>query len=148
MPTNTTDNSTSFNQHADQLAERAEQLRPLWHMSRQERIATFNRGDMTQEQMFAWAARFPREVPRINGEFAFIAANTPEAGFTCPVCHDDEVMLVAGGAFAKHPDHRHPFDPANPYAPRPTCPASHVAPADAVGISDTSTTEREYALAT
>jgi hypothetical protein len=147
MPSHTTDKPASFNMHADRLAERAEHLSPLWLMSREERLATFHRGDMTQEQMFAWAARCPREVPRINGEFAFIAASTPEAGLTCPVCHDDEVTLVAGGALAKHPDHRHPFDPTNPYAPRPTCPASHVTPADAVGISTTTATEQEYALA-
>ena len=147
----TNDNSSSFNQLTDSLAERAQAVRPIFLMSREERLAAFHRGEMTQEQLFAWAARCPSEVPKINGEFAFIAASTPEACFACPVCNDDEVSLGAGGALAKHPDRRHAFDPKNPYAHRPTCPASGVTIADAQGMLTGSplpvAQELEHALA-
>lgn len=151
MSSTETHNNTVFNTQVDPLAERARELQPLWHMTAAERLATFNRGDMTRDQMFAWAARFPREVPRLNGEFIFIAASTPEACVCCPVCKDDEISLAAGGVLAKHPDRRNPFDPKNPYAQRPTCPASEVTPADAEGMTAIETLpvaqEPEYALA-
>lgn len=151
MQQTTTDNSASFNELTDSLTELAQAVRPIFLMSREERLATFNRGDMTREQMLAWAARCPNEVPTLNGEFLFIAASTPEAGFCCPVCQDDEVNLVAGGVLAKHPDHRHAFDPANPYAHRPTCPASGVTLAQADGMltgeQSATVPESEYALA-
>jgi hypothetical protein len=38
-----------------------------------------HRGELTWTQLFAWARRAPDEVPLVNGEFAFIAAFTPEA---------------------------------------------------------------------
>lgn len=146
-----TDNSASFNHLTDSLAELAQAVRPIFLMSREERLATFNRGDMSREQMLAWAARCPKEVPTLNGEFVFIAASTPEGCFCCPVCQDDEVSLAAGGVLAKHPDHRHAFDPADPYAHRPTCPASGVTLTDAgamrSGEAPASAPESEYALA-
>lgn len=150
MKHTTTDNSTSFHELTDTLAETAAAIRPIFLMSREERLATFNRGDMTRDQMFAWAARYPREVPKINGEFAFIAGSTPEACVCCPVCNDDEVTLAPGAVLAKHPDHRHAFDPQNPYAHRPTCPASGVSVADANGMRTAApapTAQMEYALA-
>src|SRR5579875_1867706 len=119
-----TDNNYSFFQLADELHARRERLRPLWVMKPEERLARFHRGEMTQEEMYAWAARCPREVPKLQGEFLFIAASTPEACVTCPTCGDDEVHLEADGKLAKHPDHRHAFDPLNPSALRPVCPAS------------------------
>lgn len=150
MQKTTTDNSTSFNELADNLTEQALAVRPIFLMSREERLAAFNRGDMTREQMFAWAARCPTEVPKLNGEFLFIAASTPEGCFRCPVCQDDEVGLAAGGVLAKHPDHRHTFDPADPYAHRPTCPASGITLSDAGamrGSAQASPQESDYALA-
>ncbi len=35
-------------------------------------------GKLTFRQCFDWAARAPEEVPRVNGEFIFIACRTPE----------------------------------------------------------------------
>ena len=35
-------------------------------------------GELTLKECCQWAARAPREVPIVNGEFAFIAAFTPE----------------------------------------------------------------------
>jgi hypothetical protein len=152
ITTNISENNGYFFDLADELARRAERLRPLWHMTRAERLAAFHRGEMSEEEMFAWAARFPREVPTLNGEFIFIAASTPEACVPCPVCGDDEVMLAAGGTLGRHPDHRHAYDPNNPTTIRPVCPASHVKPADAVGMSANvppavATKEQEHALA-
>jgi hypothetical protein len=36
------------------------------------------RGELTLEQCAAWAARYPEQVPLINGEFEYLAAFTPE----------------------------------------------------------------------
>ncbi len=59
-------------------AERDARLQALWRMSPTERITAMRRGDLTLEQCCAWAARYPRQVPLLNGEFEFIAAFTPE----------------------------------------------------------------------
>lgn len=150
MATHTNDNSTSFNVLTDQITEQAQQLRSLWQMKPAERLAAFHRGELTREQLFAWAGRCRDEVPTINGEFAFIAASTPEACVACPVCGDDEVSLTAGAAFAKHPDHRHPYDYKNPTAVRPVCPASGLTAADAAGLDHTAVADvkdAEHALA-
>ena len=47
-------------------------------MTPTERIAAMRRGDLSMQQCCAWAARYPNQVPLINGEFEFIAAYTPE----------------------------------------------------------------------
>ena len=47
-------------------------------MSPAEREAAMRRGELTGFQLLEWARRAPDEVPRINGEWAFIAASTPE----------------------------------------------------------------------
>ncbi len=36
------------------------------------------RGELSLEQCAAWAARYPKQVPLLNGEFEFLAAHTPE----------------------------------------------------------------------
>ncbi len=58
--------------------ERAARLEALWRMTPNERVAAMRRGDLTMEQCCAWAARHPRQVPLINGEFEFIAAHMTE----------------------------------------------------------------------
>jgi hypothetical protein len=58
--------------------ERDARLEALWRMTSNERIAAMRRGDLSMEQCCAWAARFPQQVPLINGEFEFIAAYMPE----------------------------------------------------------------------
>ena len=58
--------------------ERDARLEALWRMTPNERIAAMRRGDLTMEQCCAWAARDPKQVPLINGEFEFIAAYMPE----------------------------------------------------------------------
>jgi hypothetical protein len=67
----------------DQLArlERARRgrLRSLWQMNVAERIAAMRRGELTLEQLAAWSARHPDQVPLVNGEFEWIATRTPEA---------------------------------------------------------------------
>ncbi len=48
-------------------------------MSTDARVATMCAGRWTYAQCCHWAARWPNEVPLINGEFAFIAAFEAEA---------------------------------------------------------------------
>ncbi len=57
---------------------REEAMAFLWEMTPAEREAAMWRGDLSFDQCCAWAQRAPHEVPRINGEFAFIAVTTPE----------------------------------------------------------------------
>ena len=56
-----------------------EQLRQLWSMTPTERVTAMRAGRLTYDQLAAWAARRPNEVPLVNGEFEFIAMKTPEA---------------------------------------------------------------------
>jgi len=58
--------------------ERAARLEALWRMTPTERVAAMRRGDLTMEQCCAWAARYPKQVPLLGGEFEFIAAYMPE----------------------------------------------------------------------
>ncbi len=51
----------------------------MWNMTRQQRIAAAQRGDLTLGEMLRWAARRPREVPLVNGEFFFITALSADA---------------------------------------------------------------------
>lgn len=37
------------------------------------------RGELTYEQLAAWSARHPEQVPTVHGEFEWIIAKTPEA---------------------------------------------------------------------
>jgi hypothetical protein len=57
---------------------RVERLRPLWEMSPAQRINAMRRGELTYEQLAAWSARHPEQVPMLNGEFEWIAAKMPE----------------------------------------------------------------------
>ena len=61
-------------------AERARhaRLRRLWQMSPQQRVAAMRRGELTLEQLAAWSARHPEQVPMLNGEFEWIAIRMPE----------------------------------------------------------------------
>lgn len=57
---------------------RRARLRALWQLSPGERVAAMRRGEFSLEQCAAWAARYPEQVPLLNGEFEFLAAFTPE----------------------------------------------------------------------
>jgi hypothetical protein len=59
--------------------EREERLRRLWEMGVDERVEAMRRGELSLEQCAAWAARYPEQVPLLNGEFEYLAAFTPEA---------------------------------------------------------------------
>lgn len=89
------------------LAALREHVSEVWLMTRAERVTAYGRGELTPEQIQEWTGRAPGEVPHINGEFAHIAATTPEACVCCPVCGDDEVLLDAGGVLSSHADYRH-----------------------------------------
>jgi hypothetical protein len=57
---------------------RTEQREALWRMSPAERVAAMYRGDLTLFQRLAWAARYPEQVPTLNGEWWFTAIRTPD----------------------------------------------------------------------
>ena len=57
---------------------RQARLRALWQLTASERVAAMRRGELTLEQCAAWAARYPEQVPLLNGEFEYLAAFTPE----------------------------------------------------------------------
>lgn len=70
---------TFFEQLERAERERAARLRSLWQLSVPQRIAAMRRGEMTYEQLAAWSARYPDQVPMVHGEFEWIIAKTPEA---------------------------------------------------------------------
>jgi hypothetical protein len=43
-------------------------------MTPESRLLAYEASELTRAELFAWAAMFPEEVPRINGEFPWIAA--------------------------------------------------------------------------
>jgi len=61
-------------------AQRAREgrLRALWQMTPAQRIGAMRRGELTYEQLAAWSARHPDEVPVVHGEFDWILAKVPE----------------------------------------------------------------------
>jgi hypothetical protein len=59
--------------------ERHGRLRSLWQLTAAQRVAAMRRGALTLEQLAAWSARHPEQVPTVNGEFEWIAGRTPEA---------------------------------------------------------------------
>jgi hypothetical protein len=61
------------------LVARDARLRAIWQMTPAQRAAAMRRGELTLEQCSAWAARYPEQVPLLNGEFEYIARWTPEA---------------------------------------------------------------------
>lgn len=64
---------------AEQLRARQARLRSLWQLTANERVAAMRRGELTLEQCAAWAARYPEQMPLLDGEFEYLAAFTPEA---------------------------------------------------------------------
>lgn len=57
---------------------RAGRLRSLWQMTPTQRVAAMRRGDLTYEQLAAWSARHPDEIPTVHGEFEWIVAKLAE----------------------------------------------------------------------
>jgi hypothetical protein len=64
---------------ARQRESRRERSEALWKMSAEERVAAMRRGALTWGQLYEWASKAAHEIPLLNGEYAFIAATTPEA---------------------------------------------------------------------
>lgn len=50
----------------------------FWKQGREYRLHLYRSGALSLREMLAWAAGAPREVPKVNGEFEFIALHTPE----------------------------------------------------------------------
>jgi hypothetical protein len=55
-----------------------EQKRRLWAMTPAERVEASRSGQLSLRLSLHWASRAPHEVPRLHGEFEFIAIRTPE----------------------------------------------------------------------
>ncbi len=71
--------ATTFSEHLARLErERRGRLRSLWQMTVEQRIAAMRRGELTLEQLAAWSARHPDQVPMLDGEFEWVAMRTPE----------------------------------------------------------------------
>jgi hypothetical protein len=56
----------------------AEASERLWALTAEERVAAMRRGELTLSQLCEWARRCPDEVPRLEGEYEFIALATPD----------------------------------------------------------------------
>lgn len=66
---------------AAQLTRRTEQTEAsalLWAMSVDERVVAMRNGTLSFAQCMEWARRAPGQVPLIDGEWEFIARDTPE----------------------------------------------------------------------
>jgi hypothetical protein len=73
------ESAATFTEHLARLQRaRQSRLRSLWQMTVEERIAAMRRGDLTLEQLAAWSARHPDQVPKMGGEFEWVAIRTPE----------------------------------------------------------------------
>ena len=71
---------TTFTQQlTDDHQIRRARLRRLWQMTAEQRVAAMRRGELTYLELAAWTSRHPGQVPRLNGEFEWLAARTPEA---------------------------------------------------------------------
>lgn len=53
-------------------------LARLERMSTRQRIEASRRGRFTRHERAVWASRYPDEVPRVNGEFEWIALNSAD----------------------------------------------------------------------
>ena len=60
----------------------------LRRMTPEERISASRHGGFTRWERWVWAARFPDEVPLVNGEFEWIACNLADLD-------SDDVALAA-----------------------------------------------------
>lgn len=50
----------------------------LRRMTREERISASRHGGFTRWERWVWAARYPEEVPLVNGELEWIACNSAD----------------------------------------------------------------------
>lgn len=75
-PVSSSDQLFGLNPRRDPAWEEAK--RQLWAMTANERRAAMYAGRLTLRLCLHWASRTPREVPLLDGEWAFIANATPE----------------------------------------------------------------------
>lgn len=59
-------------------ATRRERRAALVRLGRHGRLAAYRRGELDFDCCCLWAARWPHEVPVLQGEFEFIARTMPE----------------------------------------------------------------------
>lgn len=58
--------------------DKTEASRLLWAMSAEERVAAMRNGTLSFAQCMEWARKAPAQVPLLDGEWEFIARDTPE----------------------------------------------------------------------
>ncbi len=94
---------------AAQLTRRTEQTEAsalLWAMSVEERVVAMRNGTLSFAQCMEWARRAPRQIPLLDGEWEFIARDTPEVAEQRIVEGDSAPMSTthdpAPGAFSAH----------------------------------------------
>jgi hypothetical protein len=80
----------------------------LWAMSAQERVQAMRAGRLSLALCLHWASRRPREVPLLNGEWEFIAINTPEVADTPDTTSQRERVTAS---LLRCPDHHDDTDP-------------------------------------
>jgi hypothetical protein len=51
-----------------------DRLAQIWAMTPTQRLQAAQRGRLTLAEMLRWSARFPNEIPLVDGDFFFIAA--------------------------------------------------------------------------
>lgn len=79
MPSDPHPTETCLEELARNERARQGRLRSLWQMTPAELVAAMRRGGLTYEQLAAWSARHPEKVPLADGEFEWLAVQTPEA---------------------------------------------------------------------
>lgn len=57
---------------ADHAACRSDRVAHLDRLGTDQRLAHYYAGRFDQAELWAWAARYPEEVPTVNGEFEWI----------------------------------------------------------------------------
>ena len=55
-----------------------ERRQALWAMTPAQRVAAMYAGELRLSDCLAWAARYPEQIPTLNGEWWFIAIRTPD----------------------------------------------------------------------
>ena len=60
------------------LVAKRERVAALGRLGRAGRVAAYDRGEFDLDTCCLWAAKYPGEVPLLNGEFEFIARTMPE----------------------------------------------------------------------
>lgn len=65
--------ATAYRSRRPEVSEPLDRVRRLDAMGSSRRRAQFEAGALSRAELFAWAGRYPEEVPLVNGELPWIA---------------------------------------------------------------------------